>query len=84
MNEGLFCTDKRLFAGGQVIIPKSTREFTGSREETIFTVLPIDKETIVLKKLDKQKIAREFRALRAKVKNKVSEAEVNEEVHQAR
>lgn len=69
---------------GQVIIPKSTREFTGSGQETIFTVLPIDKETIVLRKLDKQKIVREFRALRAKVKSKVSETEVNEEIHQAR
>ena len=69
---------------GQVIIPKNTREFTDSEEETIFTVFPLDKETIVLKKLDKQKIVAEFRQLRAKVGKKLSEAEVNEIVHKAR
>ena len=69
---------------GQVIIPKETREFTGSKENTIFTVFPIDNKTIVLKKLDKKKVVEEFRALRAKAKNKLSEAEVNEIVHKAR
>lgn len=69
---------------GQVIIPKDTREFTNSKEDTIFTVFPLDKKTIVLKKLDMEKIVEEFRSLRTKVKNKVSEAEVNEIVHKAR
>ena len=69
---------------GQVIIPKNTREFTNSEEETIFTVFPLDRETIVLKKLDKQRIVAEFRRLRAKVGKKLSEAEVNEIVHKAR
>jgi len=69
---------------GQVIIPKETREFTNSKENTIFTVFPLDKGTIVLKKLDKQKIVEEFRALRAKVRGKLSEAEVDEIVHKAR
>ena len=69
---------------GQVIIPKETREFTGSKENTIFTVFPVDNKTIVLKKLDKQKVVEEFRALRAKAKNKLSEAAVNEIVHKGR
>ncbi|MBU2099669.1 hypothetical protein KKG83_05620 [Candidatus Micrarchaeota archaeon] len=74
----------RMSTKGQVIIPKDTRNFTESREDTIFTVFPLDKETIILKKLDKQKIVNEFRALRKKVKNKVSEAEANEIVHKVR
>ena len=38
---------------GQVIIPKHTREFTNSTKETNFTVFPIDKETIVLNKIER-------------------------------
>lgn len=74
----------RMSTKGQVIIPKDTRSFTESKEDTIFTVFPLDKETIVLKKLDKKKIIGEFRALRKKVKTKVSEAEANEIVHKVR
>lgn len=69
---------------GQVTIPKEIRDFTNSRTETIFTVFPLNRETIVLKKLDKQKIVEEFRVLRAKVKDKVSEVAVNEIVHKTR
>ncbi|MBN1940737.1 MAG: AbrB/MazE/SpoVT family DNA-binding domain-containing protein [Candidatus Diapherotrites archaeon] len=69
---------------GQVIIPKETREFTDSKPETIFTVFPLSREIIVLKKLDKEKVVAEFRAVRAKVKNKLSEAEVNEIIHKSR
>lgn len=62
---------------GQIVIPKETRELTESRENTIFTVLPLDRNTIVLRKLNRDEIAQEFRALRARVKEKISEAEVN-------
>ena len=79
-----FVETTKMSTKGQVIIPKNTREFTNSEEETIFTVFPLDRETIVLKKLDKQRIVAEFRQLRAKVGKKLSGAEVNEIVHKAR
>lgn len=69
---------------GQVIIPKNTREFTGSEKETVFNVFALDKNTIVLNKQDSKKILAEFNALRARVKSKLSEAELNELVHNAR
>ena len=69
---------------GQIVIPKETRKFTDSKEDTIFTVFPLDSKTIILKKFDAQKIVKEFRALRAKVKNRLSEAEVNDIVQKAR
>ncbi|MBN2067852.1 MAG: AbrB/MazE/SpoVT family DNA-binding domain-containing protein [Candidatus Diapherotrites archaeon] len=69
---------------GQVIIPKETREFTGSCPETIFTVFPLSREIIVLKKLDKKKAVEEFKALRAKVSGKIPEAKVNEIAHRER
>ncbi len=69
---------------GQIVIPKETRELTDSRENTIFTVLPLDRNTIVLRKLNRDEIAQEFRALRARVKDKISEAEVNALIHKAR
>ena len=69
---------------GQVIIPKNTRAFTESSRDTIFTVFPLDKETIILRKFDAKTAVQEFRALRAKVKNKLPEAAVNEIVHKAR
>ena len=37
---------------GQIIIPKHIREYIGAAERTIFTVMPLDKETIIMKKLD--------------------------------
>lgn len=69
---------------GQVIIPKEIRDFTDSEEDTIFTVVPLDKKTIVLRKLDKRKILKEFRTLRSKVRDKVSLKEVNAIVHKVR
>ncbi len=74
----------RMSTKGQVIIPKRTRDFTESKEDTIFTVFAVDRKTIVLKKLNTKKIVDEFHAIREKVKTKVSEGEANEIVHKAR
>ena len=63
---------------GQVIIPKGTRLFTESGENTLFTVFPLDRETIVLKKIDAEK------AIRARVKGKLPEEKANEIVHKVR
>ena len=68
---------------GQIIIPKEIREYIHATEDTIFTLMPLDSETIIMKKLDKEKLVQEFRSIRSKSK-KISSNEVNEEIIHAR
>ncbi len=74
----------RMSTKGQLVIPIKTREYTGSQSETIFTVSPLDKNTIVLKKMDMQKLVSEFRRLRASVKQKMSNDEINDVIRKVR
>ncbi len=53
---------------GQVVIPKRIREFLNVNEDSIFTVVALDRETIVLRKLSKEKILADFAKIRKKVK----------------
>ncbi|HIH16932.1 MAG TPA: AbrB/MazE/SpoVT family DNA-binding domain-containing protein [Candidatus Diapherotrites archaeon] len=69
---------------GQIIIPKQTRRFTDSSTETVFTVVPLDRDTIILRKVDPHKVVAEFQKIRRQIKDKLSEAEINEIVHRAR
>ena len=68
---------------GQIIIPKGVRDYLGAKENTIFTVMPLDKETIVMKKLDKIKLLQEFRNIR-KSTEKLTREEINKEIKEAR
>ena len=68
---------------GQIIIPKDIREYIDAKENTIFTIMPIDSETIIMKKLDKNRLINEFRDIRARVK-KLSPKEIEEEINKAR
>lgn len=65
---------------GQVIIPKEIRDYISADEGTLFAVATLDEETIVMKKLSKQKLVQEFRDLRERVKNKLTEEEILDEV----
>lgn len=64
---------------GQVIIPKDVREYIHAGEDTIFTVMPLDKETILMKKIDKKKLIDEFIKIRNNTK-KLSLEEVRNEI----
>jgi len=68
---------------GQVIIPKSIRDYIGAQESTIFTVFSIDTDTIVLKKIDKIGIIRDFNNLRKRTK-KLNSAEIINEIREHR
>ena len=62
---------------GQIIIPKEVRDFTQSKENTLFSVTPVNTETIILKKLNRQEMVKEFQKIRQEVKGKLSEDEIN-------
>jgi bifunctional DNA-binding transcriptional regulator/antitoxin component of YhaV-PrlF toxin-antitoxin module len=64
---------------GQVIIPKDIREYIGVERDTIFTVMPLDKDTIIMKKMDKKKLLDEFRNIRNSV-GKLTSKEIENEI----
>ena len=68
---------------GQIIIPKEIREEIGASTNTIFAVSTLDKETIVMKKLDTNSLVEEFRRIRSRTK-KLSPEEIEALIHEAR
>ena len=69
---------------GQVIIPKEIRTFIDAKEKTLFAVTTLDKNTILMKKMDKEKLMNEFKEIRASVKNKLTEQEIANEIKTSR
>lgn len=68
---------------GQIIIPKEIREEINAPTNTIFAVSTIDKNTIVMKKLDTDALVNNFRRLRARA-TKLSPVKIEAEIHAAR
>ena len=69
---------------GQIIIPKDIRDYIGATDTTIFTIMPLDKETVIMKKLDRVKMIKEFREIRNSIKDKLSAHEIAEEIAEVR
>ncbi len=69
---------------GQIIIPKEIRDYIDANENTIFTVLPLDRETIIMRKMDKEKLVQELRGIRNKISKKLTPKEISEEIQAAR
>ena len=69
---------------GQIIIPKDVRDYIRAEENTIFTVVPLDKDTILMKKMDKKKLLEEFRSIRGSIKEKLSVEEIDNEIMASR
>lgn len=74
----------RMSTRGQVIIPKGIREYIHAEEDTIFTVMPLDKDSIIMKKLDKKKLINEFRDIRKSIKERLTPEEISHEVESSR
>ena len=65
---------------GQIIIPKEIREEIGASTSAIFAVSTLDKNTIVMKKLDTKSLVEEFRQIRSRTK-KLSPSQIEAEIH---
>lgn len=68
---------------GQIIIPKGIREEVDASTDTVFAVGTVDKDTIVMRKLDTKALVSDFKRLRSKAK-KVSPSKIEEEINAAR
>ena len=65
---------------GQVIIPKDIRDYINVGDDAVFTIMPLNKDTILMKKIDKKKLLQEFRNIRIGVKEKLSPEEIKNEI----
>ncbi|MEK6943162.1 MAG: AbrB/MazE/SpoVT family DNA-binding domain-containing protein [Nanoarchaeota archaeon] len=65
---------------GQIIIPKEIREEVGASTDSIFAVSTLDKDTIVMRKIDRDALVEEFRRIRSRTK-KMSPAQIEAEIH---
>ena len=69
---------------GQAVIPKFIRDSMPAPKGTMFSVMLIDRDTIVMKRFDKRKLLAEFKDLRASVQEKFSDQEIVNEIKRAR
>lgn len=65
---------------GQVIIPKGIRDYINVGDDTVFTVMPLNRDTILMKKMDKKRLLQEFRKIRIDIKEKLSPEEIENEI----
>ena len=66
---------------GQIVIPLSIREKIQAPKGTLFSIAMLDKNILVMKKVDRKELLADFNKLRASVK-KFGEAELIEKVKQ--
>jgi bifunctional DNA-binding transcriptional regulator/antitoxin component of YhaV-PrlF toxin-antitoxin module len=69
---------------GQAVIPKTIRDQMPAPKGTMFSIMLIDEDTIVMKRFDKRKLVAEFRDLRKSIKKKLSDAEIMNEIKKSR
>ena len=65
---------------GQTVIPKSIRDSMPAPKGTMFSMVVIDKDTIVMKRFDKKKLLAEFKDLRSSIQEKFSDQEIVNEI----
>lgn len=69
---------------GQAVIPKAIRDTMPAPKGTMFSVVLIDKDTLVMKRFDKRKLLAEFKDLRASIQKKFSDQEIVSEIKRTR
>ena len=69
---------------GQIVIPQAVREKVKIGKDALFMVGAVDDETIILKKVDRQKIVSELLGMRKKILQRtggLSSKEIEDEIH---
>ena len=72
---------------GQIVIPQEIRKELSLKKDNLFIVAALDKDTIILKKIDKEKLIREFLNIRNEILDRTGDLttdEINEEIKHAR
>lgn len=69
---------------GQAVIPKSIREKMPAPKGTMFSIMLIDKNTLVMKRFDKKKLLAEFKDLRESIQEKFEDEEIVNEIKRTR
>jgi bifunctional DNA-binding transcriptional regulator/antitoxin component of YhaV-PrlF toxin-antitoxin module len=73
----------RMSPRGQIVIPKSIRDYVGAGNESIFAVSALDRDTVVMRRLDTDKLVSEFRTLRKRAQT-LSRREIEAEINATR
>ena len=69
---------------GQTVIPKAIREKMPAPKGTMFAVVLVDEDTLVMKRFDKSKLVGEFKELRASIGRKFTDEDIVDEIKKAR
>jgi bifunctional DNA-binding transcriptional regulator/antitoxin component of YhaV-PrlF toxin-antitoxin module len=69
---------------GQAVIPKSIRDHMPAPRGTMFSVVLIDKDTLVMRRFDKRKLLAEFKDLRGSIRKKFGDREIVGEIKRTR
>jgi len=74
----------RIGERGQVVIPQSIRDKMPAPKGTLFSVILVDKDVLVMKRFDKIKILKEFKDLRTSIKKRLKDEDIIKEIKEAR
>jgi len=69
---------------GQIVIPQAVRERVKAGKDALFMVGAVDEDTIILKKVNRQKIVSELLSMRKKILQRtggLTSKEIEDEIH---
>ena len=69
---------------GQAVIPKAIRDRMPAPKGTVFSVILVDKDVLVMKRFDKKKLLAEFDDLRASIAHKLTDKDIVDDIKRSR
>ncbi len=77
-NPNIEVEPSKMSTRGQIVIPLDIREKMGLKKDTLFMVGSIDKETIIMKKVDRSRLIKEFSRIRKSILKRERECTAEE------